>query len=294
MIVNIDKGAGFCSGVKRAIRLAEKELERGNVLHCLGQIVHNEAEVARLETMGMQTIERDQLNNLPGATVLIRAHGEPPETYAVAEQKNVRIIDATCPTVLRLQSKVKKCFRQHPDAQIVIFGHQNHPEVIGLNGQTNFTAIIIEGLQDIEKIDFSRPVCLFAQTTQNEYEYHQIVRAIKAQKVKILAREALHFTATESICVQVSRRETSLRQFARENDVVLFAGGDQSSNGKYLFTICREENASTYYISNPGMIDPAWFANAKSAGITGAASTPHWLLDEIAGKTRQLFPSKTI
>jgi 4-hydroxy-3-methylbut-2-en-1-yl diphosphate reductase len=292
MIVNIDQGAGFCSGVRRAIRLAEKELGDGNQLFCLGQIVHNEAEVARLESMGMQTINKDQLKNLRNSTVLIRAHGEPPETYSIAEQNNIRLIDGTCPTVLRLQAKVKKCFKQHNDAQIALFGKRNHPEVIGLNGQTNFTAVILEKPEDIEQLDFSRPVCLFAQTTQNENEYHQIVRAIKAQKIKILANEALHFTATESICKQVSRRESSLRQFANENDIVLFAGGDHSSNGKYLYAVCRRENPSTYYISSPGMIDPEWFANAQSTGITGATSTPHWLLEEMAAKVRELFQSK--
>jgi 4-hydroxy-3-methylbut-2-enyl diphosphate reductase len=294
MIVNIDQGAGFCSGVRRAIRLAEKELEAGNQLFCLGQIVHNEAEVARLESMGMETINRAQLRNLQNCTVLIRAHGEPPETYSIAEENNIRIIDGTCPTVLRLQAKVKNCFNRQKDAQIAIFGKQNHPEVIGLNGQTNFTAVILEKPEDIEQLDFSRPVCLFAQTTQNENEYHQIVRAIKAQKIKILANEALHFTATESICKQVSRRESSLKAFARENDVVLFAGGDHSSNGKYLYALCRRENPSTYYISGTGIIDPEWFANAHSVGVTGATSTPQWLLEELSDKVRELFQYKTL
>jgi len=255
MIVNIDQGAGFCSGVRRAIRLAEKELGDGNQLFCLGQIVHNEAEVARLESMGMQTINKDQLKNLRNSTVLIRAHGEPPETYSIAEQNNIRLIDGTCPTVLRLQAKVKKCFKQHNDAQIALFGKRNHPEVIGLNGQTNFTAVILEKPEDIEQLDFSRPVCLFAQTTQNENEYHQIVRAIKAQKIKILANEALHFTATESICKQVSRRESSLRQFANENDIVLFGSfygikTDVREDLMQFINQAREKQALIFYDPN--------------------------------------------
>jgi len=291
MTINIDNQAGFCSGVKRAIRLAEEELKNGNELFCLGQIIHNEAEIERLERLGMKTIDRGQFEKLSNTTVLIRAHGEPPETYKMAEINNIRLIDGTCPTVLKLQAKVRKCLERNPNIQIAIFGRRKHPEVIGLNGQTGNKAIIVEGFEDIKKLDFTRPVCLFAQTTQNKSDYQRLIDAIKSQKLKIIQGDELHFTATESICAQVSGREQNLRKFAQENDVVLFAGGDNSSNGKYLFAICCQENAASHYISNPEMIVSAWFSNVQKIGITGATSTPQWQLDEIARRTRIIVQS---
>jgi 4-hydroxy-3-methylbut-2-en-1-yl diphosphate reductase len=290
--IEIDRSAGFCSGVRRAIRLACDELKNGGELFCLGQIVHNEAEVARLESRGMKTISREELKKLHNVSVLLRAHGEPPETYTIAKKNNIRLIDGTCPTVLKLQACIKDCFKQHSDAQIAIFGQGKHPEVIGLNGQTNFNAVILEGVKDIKKLNFARPVFLFAQTTQNKTEYRELIDTIREQKRDFDNGQNFHFTAADSICKQVANREENLRQFARDNDVVLFAGGNHSSNGKYLFSICRKENPNSYYISNTDLIEQKWFDDAERIGISGATSTPGWLLEKIALKIRDIIKPK--
>lgn len=292
MLISIDKKAGFCSGVKKAIQRAEEELSESGSLYCLGQIVHNEEEEQRLKAMGLKVIGHEELKKLNNTRVLIRAHGEPPETYRIAAENNIELIDATCPVVLRLQQKIKKSFENglHTNSQIVIYGKINHPEVIGLNGQIKNEAILIEGPDDIDKIDFSKPVCLFAQTTKNKSVYQEIIRKIE-DKGKLSRPANLHFSSTNSICGQVSNREEHLKQFARSNDVVIFVGGENSSNGKYLFSVCKAENQDSYYIGGPEAVNEAWFLNKKTAGITGATSTPDWLLKSVASKISKLAPA---
>ncbi|NCA87260.1 MAG: 4-hydroxy-3-methylbut-2-enyl diphosphate reductase [Clostridia bacterium] len=281
MVIEVDKDAGFCSGVARAIRLAEQELSQHGQLYSLGAIIHNEAETHRLEKLGMRVIGQQQFAALKDAAVLIRAHGEPPATYEIARQNNLRLIDATCPVVLRLQQKVKQA-HQKPEVQVVIFGRKNHPEVIGLNGQTGNQAIIIETEADLQQINFTRPIHLFAQTTQNRQLYRHFTERIAEAGNEIIDADMLHFEATDSICRQVSDRDSRMAQFAKAHDVVIFVSGASSSNGKYLCGICRENNAKTFQVATIEEIKSAWFAGAKKVGITGATSTPLWLLRQAA------------
>lgn len=281
MVIEVDKDAGFCSGVARAIRLAEQELSQHGQLYSLGAIIHNEAETRRLEKLGMRVIGQQQFAELKDAAVLIRAHGEPPATYQIARQNNLRLIDATCPVVLRLQQKVKQA-HQKPEVQVVIFGRKNHPEVIGLNGQTGNQAIIIETEADLQQINFTRPIHLFAQTTQNRQLYRHFTERIAEAGNEIIDADMLHFEATDSICRQVSDRDSRMAQFAKAHDVVIFVSGASSSNGKYLCGICRENNAKTFQVATIEEIKSAWFAGAKKVGITGATSTPLWLLRQAA------------
>jgi 4-hydroxy-3-methylbut-2-en-1-yl diphosphate reductase len=290
MQISIDKNAGFCSGVKRAVEMAENELRGGGPLYCLGQIVHNEEEEQRLKAMGMKVIDHRELETLRNARVLIRAHGEPPETYRTAHENNIQLIDGTCPVVLRLQNRIRVAREngKSTQAQVVIYGKPNHPEVIGLNGQIKNEAILIENPKDINKIDFTRPVCLFAQTTKNKTIYNRIIKEIENKRGQLLPGGELHFSATDSICGQVSKRDDNLREFARQNDVVIFVGGEHSSNGKYLFSVCRDENPRSHYIGGAESIKPEWFAGTLKAGITGATSTPGWLLKSVAAAISKL------
>ena len=278
MVIEIDSDAGFCSGVSRAIRLAEQELSQHGQLYSLGAIIHNEAEMRRLEQLGLRVIDHQQYAALHNATVLIRAHGEPPATYETARKNNLQLIEATCPVVLRLQHKVK-LVHQQPETQVVIFGRKNHPEVIGLNGQTGNQAIIIETEADLQQIDFARPIHLFAQTTQNRQLYQQLTGRIAEAGSEIIKTAPLHFTATNSICRQVSNRDIGIAQFAKKHDIVIFVSGASSSNGKYLCGICRVNNAKTFKVAAVEEIKSTWFAGAEKVGITGATSTPLWLLD---------------
>ena len=280
MVIEIDKDAGFCGGVSRAIRLAEQELSQHGQLYCLGAIIHNEAETHRLEKLGLRVIDHQEFAVLQDATVLIRAHGEPPATYETARKNNLRLIDATCPVVLRLQQKVKRAHQQ-PEVQVVIFGRKNHPEVIGLNGQTGNQALIVETEEDLNQIDFARPIYLFAQTTQNRKLYQQLTESIAKAGSEITDADMLHFTATDSICRQVSNRDSRLVQFSKAHDVVVFVSGASSSNGKYLYGICRGHNPQTFKVAAIDEIKSEWFADAKKVGITGATSTPLWLLRQV-------------
>jgi 4-hydroxy-3-methylbut-2-enyl diphosphate reductase len=277
MVIEIDKDAGFCSGVSRAIRLAEQELSRHGQLYSLGAIIHNDAETRRLEKLGMRVIDHQEFAALQDATVLIRAHGEPPATYQTARQNNLRLIDATCPVVLRLQQKVKQA-HQKPEVQVVIFGRKNHPEVIGLNGQTGNRAIIIETEADLQQINFARPIHLFAQTTQNRKLFQQFTQRIAKAGNETPDADMRHFETSDSICRQVSNRDSRMAQFAKGHDVVIFVSGVSSSNGKYLCGICHENNAKTFQVATIEEIKSAWFAGAEKVGITGATSTPFWLL----------------
>jgi 4-hydroxy-3-methylbut-2-enyl diphosphate reductase len=236
-------------------------------------------EVSRLEKMGLKSISKEEFFTLKNCRVLIRAHGEPPETYTYAEANNIKLIDATCPVVLTLQEKVKRSYKSNvqQEGQVVIYGKKGHAEIIGLNGQTNHNAIIIEGLADIDKIDMNKPVALYSQTTKRIEDFHEIAKTVK-NKVAL----GTPVEIKDTICRQVSNRVPNLKEFATKYDVVLFVAGRKSSNGKYLYTICKEVNTATHMISKINEIEKEWFKNAKSVGICGATSTPNWLMEEVA------------
>ncbi len=282
MKVNIDKHSGFCPGVVQAINTAEKYLKMDGQLYCLGEIVHNELEVERLEKLGMKTIGYDEFMGLKNARVLLRSHGEAPETYEVARQNNIELIDATCGIVINVQKKVRKASEKgrSDEGQVVIFGKPKHPEVISLNGQTGRSAIIIEKEEDLEQIDYQKPVRLFSQTTMQTEKFERI-REIIAQRMKE-NKDMVEFESLNTICKQVSNRVPRLEDFARENDVLIFVSGKQSSNGKFLFEMCKSFNENSYFVSGKNELDPSWFERHMNIGITGATSTPEWLLEEIA------------
>ena len=286
MRIEIDKHSGFCFGVIKAIQTAEEKLAQENQLYCLGDIVHNSMEISRLEKMGMKTVSREEYFQLHDCKVLIRAHGEPPETYEHARKNNIELVDATCPVVLTLQGRVKKSYdnSQKVKGQVVIFGKKGHAEVIGLDGQTNQNAILVENINDIEKIDFSRPVWLYSQTTRRIEEFHEIAEAVKSKM-----KPGVDAEIKDTICRQVSNRAPHLRKFARRFDLVLFVAGHKSSNGKYLFSVCREENSNSYHIAQPDEIKPDWFEGIDSVGICGATSTPNWLMKEVAARVEKRF-----
>ena len=296
-IVTIDRNSGFCFGVTGAIEEAQrrlaalKEQPDKAPLYCLGEIVHNNEEVERLAEAGLKVIDNEQFDHLPqGSQVLIRAHGEPPETYRKAKENHIELVDATCPIVLRLQQRIKAGFEQMRQigGQVLIYGKAGHAEVIGLNGQTGNQAYVVGSLQDLEKIDFSRPTLLYAQTTMNAESYRQISDYVAAQ----CARHHVPFTAVDSICKSMSLRAERLRDFARKHEAVVFVSGQQSSNGKYLYGICRENNPHTFFISRASELDAADFVNDgggfrfASVGICGATSTPMWLMEEAAARIR--------
>lgn len=288
MTIDIDTNSGFCFGVTAAIRKAEEELMRAP-LYCLGDIVHNGQEVQRLENLGLHTIGYDELRLLHGARVLLRAHGEPPSTYSVAADNGIEIIDATCPVVKKLQERIRNCYLsslrtdnggQSSHTQIVIFGKVGHAEVIGLQGQTDNTAIVVESPADLEKVDFQKDICLFSQTTKSVEEFEEIVRLIKE---KAQSRFEYH----DTICRNVANRVSRLKSFAAEHEVVLFVGGKKSSNAKVLFEECLEANPRTYFVENGD--DPTLRALMSNTlpeliGICGATSTPLWLMEQVRQK----------
>jgi 4-hydroxy-3-methylbut-2-enyl diphosphate reductase len=284
--VTIDKNSGYCFGVEYAIQMAEDELEESKNLFCLGDIVHNDMEVKRLYDKGLRIINRDDLKELKNCKVLIRAHGEPPETYEIALQNNIELIDASCPVVLKLQNRVKNAFDQisKKEGQIVIYGKEGHAEVIGLNGQTNQSAIIIGSEADLDKIDFSKPITLFSQTTKSTSGFYKIKELISQRiKSQSAGNQLLEdFEANDSICRQVSNREPQLQKFAQEHDVILFVSGKKSSNGKALFQVCQNFNEHSYFIENEEDISVDWLNNAQTVGICGATSTPMWLMEKVA------------
>lgn len=288
MKVEIDNRSGFCFGVIRAIKTAESHLENSNELYCLGDIVHNGMEVQRLEKMGLHSITREEFFTLKNCKVLIRAHGEPPETYHYARDNNIELIDATCPVVLNLQNKVKRSFEKSnaQNGQVVIFGKKGHAEVIGLDGQIHNKGIVLESMNDIHRIDFSRPVSLYSQTTKRVEEYFAI-----AEKIKAEMKPGVPVEIKDSICRQVSNRVPHLKIFAQKYDLILFVAGHKSSNGKYLYSICKEQNARTHHISRISEIDPDWFEGIQSVGICGATSTPDWLMEDVACWINQKFNS---
>lgn len=284
--IEIDPESGFCFGVVTAIRKAEEHLrelsEDGEGLCCLGDIVHNSDEVERLRRKGLRTINHSDLDSLSeGSTVLLRAHGEPPETYAKARSRNIRIIDATCPVVLRLQQRVKEAYNSPSRPQIVIYGKNGHAEVNGLVGQTAGEAIVVEGPDGLDRVDFSRPIALFSQTTKSLEGFRSIISEIGKR-----IAEGVDFKYYDTICRQVSNRADHLREFARAHDVVLFVAGTKSSNGKVLFNHCLSENPRTHLLANASELRKEWLAGAASVGICGATSTPRWLMEEVAEAAR--------
>ena len=283
MKVTIDKNSGYCFGVEFAIQMAEDELANEKMLYCLGDIVHNRMEVERLHQRGLRIIDREQLEQLHDCKVLIRAHGEPPETYQLALQNNLELIDASCPVVLKLQNRVKHAFdlSQRQEGQIVIYGQPGHAEVAGLTGQTGNRAIIVMSEADLDLIDFARPVTLFSQTTKSTAGFYKM-KALMEARIQAAGGTLDSFDANDSICRQVSNREPALALFAAEYDVVLFVSGRKSSNGKALFSVVNGVNPRSYFIENADEVEVEWLAGAQTVGICGATSTPLWLMQQVA------------
>ena len=288
MQITIDEHSGFCFGVTRAIKAAESELEKGS-LYCLGDIVHNGQEVARLEMKGLATIDYDDLRTLPShSRVILRAHGEPPSTYWIAQQRGCEIIDATCPVVKKLQDRIRACYEQHRNdetipPQIVIYGKPGHAEVIGLQGQTNDTAIVIENSNQLDRIDFTRPIYLFSQTTKSVEGFQSLIEAIKSQIINHKSQIALE--AHDTICRNVANRVAQLQDFAKANDIVLFVGGTKSSNAKVLYNHCLEANPNTFFVSSAEELSDELIKQCRAAehvGICGATSTPLWLMERVS------------
>ena len=299
MIISIDQNSGFCFGVTSAISAAERELRAG-ALCCLGDIVHNGQEVSRLESLGLQTIDYDDLRTLPPhSRVLLRAHGEPPSTYWIARQRGIEIIDATCPVVKKLQDRIRACYETHKNdeplpPQIVIYGKPGHAEVIGLQGQTNNTAIVIESADQLDRLDFTRPIYLFSQTTKSIEGFNALVEAIQSQISNLKSQIVLE--AHDTICRNVANRVAELQAFARANDIVLFVGGTKSSNARVLYSHCLEANPNTLFIASPDELEeklPTLHSplstlhsqpSTLKVGICGATSTPLWLMEKVRDK----------
>ena len=273
--IEIDSGSGFCFGVTTAIKKAEEELSKGTTLYCLGDIVHNGMECERLLRMGLVTINHDDMAKLHDVKVLLRAHGEPPATYELARQNNIEIIDATCPVVLQLQKRIKAQYETSPKAQIVIFGKTGHAEVLGLVGQTQGEAVVIESFDDVTRLDFTRDIYLYSQTTKSLDEFHRIMAYIQGH----IAPNAT-FRSFDTICRQVANRMPNISQFATRHDLILFVCGRKSSNGKVLFNECRRLNSNTHLIEGPEEIRDEWLKGIETVGICGATSTPKWLMDQ--------------
>ena len=284
--VEIDEGSGFCFGVVTAIHKAEEELAKGETLYCLGDIVHNSREVDRLKTMGLITINREEFKQLKNAKVLLRAHGEPPETYMIARENNIEIIDATCPVVLRLQKRIRQGYLADSDKekQIVIYGKSGHAEVLGLVGQTDGKAIVIEKAEEAKKLDLNKSIRLFSQTTKSLDEFQEIVEYFKQH----ISPEAT-FEYYDTICRQVANRMPKLREFAATHDLIFFVSGKKSSNGKMLFEECLKVNTNSHLIDNEKEIDPSLLQNVNSIGVCGATSTPKWLMEKIYNHIRTLI-----
>lgn len=289
MKVEIDDNSGFCFGVVTAIRKAEEQLDNSGRLYCLGDIVHNAGEVERLQDKGLKTITHEHLNNLRNVKVLLRAHGEPPQTYKTAKENNIEIIDATCPVVLQLQRSIKKAYDQGVEDEkaggkkplIVIYGKNGHAEVNGLVGQTNGEAVVIQDIAGLDNIDLDRDIILYSQTTKSLEGFREVVEEIKKRK-----KEG-RFEYYDTICRQVANRMEKMREFARNHDAVIFVSGAKSSNGKVLFEKCLEVNPHTHLISDESQLTPEMTQGAESVGICGATSTPLWLMERVAEKIRK-------
>lgn len=281
--IEIDKKSGFCFGVVNAIKKAEEELKKGEKLYCLGDIVHNEQEVERLAKLGLITINHEQFARLHDVKVLLRAHGEPPQTYQIAKENNITLIDASCPVVLRLQSRIKTAYKSSDkDTQIVIYGKKGHAEVNGLVGQTNDEAIVIESEADLVKLDFSKNIRLFSQTTKSLDGFNNLTKEIAGRM-----QEDASFEYSDTICRQVANRIPNIIKFANENDIVIFVSGEKSSNGKELYECSKKTNPNTFFVSHPDDVVKLKLDSGKKIGICGATSTPAWLMEEIANKLNE-------
>jgi 4-hydroxy-3-methylbut-2-en-1-yl diphosphate reductase len=290
MEITIDINSGYCFGVEFAIQMAEDELQESGTLYCLGDIVHNAMEVARLNDLGLKIIDHDDLKNLKNTKVLIRAHGEPPETYQIALENDIELIDASCPVVLKLQNRVNKDFRkmEEADGQLVIYGKKGHAEVVGLTGQTNNKAIVVMEDEDLSEIDYSKAITLYSQTTKSTKGFYGLKDKI-VQRIAAVEGEDVGFKANDSICRQVSNREPNLRKFAAENDVILFVSGKKSSNGRALYAVCKETNNRSYFIENEDDLEADWFNLDDKVGICGATSTPTWLMEQVKGRLSEYY-----
>ena len=273
--IEIDNGSGFCFGVTTAIKKAEEELAAGKTLYCLGDIVHNGMECERLKQLGLVTINHEEMKQLHGVKVLLRAHGEPPSTYEIARENDIEIIDATCPVVLQLQRRIKKQYDACPEAQIVIFGKPGHAEVLGLVGQTESKAIVIANVEEVKRLDFTRDIYLYSQTTKSLDEFHRIIEYIQEH----ISPDAT-FKSFDTICRQVANRMPNISAFAARHDLVLFVCGRKSSNGKVLFNECKSVNPNSYLIEGPEEIKKEWLDGVRTIGICGATSTPKWLMEQ--------------
>ena len=273
--IEIDNGSGFCFGVTTAIKKAEEELAAGKTLYCLGDIVHNGMECERLKQLGLVTINHEEMKQLHGVKVLLRAHGEPPSTYEMARENDIEIIDATCPVVLQLQRRIKKQYDACPEAQIVIFGKPGHAEVLGLVGQTESKAIVIANVEEVKRLDFTRDIYLYSQTTKSLDEFHRIIEYIQEH----ISPDAT-FKSFDTICRQVANRMPNISAFASRHDLVLFVCGRKSSNGKVLFNECKSVNPNSHLIEGPEEIKKEWLDGVRTIGICGATSTPKWLMEQ--------------
>ncbi|MBR3015123.1 MAG: 4-hydroxy-3-methylbut-2-enyl diphosphate reductase [Bacteroidaceae bacterium] len=286
--VEIDSSSGFCHGVVTAIQKAEEELRQGGTLYCLGDIVHNNREVERLTELGLITIDHEQLSQLHDAKVLLRAHGEPPQTYEIAAKNHIQIIDATCPVVLSIQRRIKKEYdKQEPDTQIVIYGKNGHAEVLGLVGQTQGEAIVIEHMEETKQLDFSKSIRLYSQTTKSLDEFRKIVDYIQQH----ISPDAT-FEYYDTICRQVANRIPNIRRFAASHELVFFVSGKKSSNGKVLFGECLQVNPNSHFIDRPEAIDDRLLEGVNSIGICGATSTPKWLMEEVSEAIKKKIEEK--
>ena len=283
MQVEIDPHSGFCFGVVHAIESAERELKNGTKLYCLGDIVHNSLEMERLNGLGLQTIEQEDLSDLRNKKILLRAHGEPPLTYEIARNNQIEVIDATCPVVLHLQRRIKDCYQamKGRDAQLVIYGKQGHAEVNGLVGQTEGFAIVIDSADDLERLDFSKEIALFSQTTKSLDGFRQIVDIIHSRM-----KEGVRFRSFDTICRQVANRLPIIKEFVAQHDWVYFVAGQKSSNGKMLYEACKQSNPNIFFISSPSDIRAPLPLDVRTVGVCGATSTPKWLMEEVANRVR--------
>ncbi len=287
MKVTIDANSGFCFGVVYAIQMAEDELELNGNLYCLGDIVHNGEEVDRLKAKGLQIINHEELANLKDCKVLIRAHGEPPSTYQLALKNNIELIDASCPVVLKLQHRVKTSFEKSEitNGQIVIYGQPGHAEVNGLVGQTEGKAIVVFTEDDLDQIDYSKPVHFFSQTTKSTKGFEKMVQMIQGRIIQFKGSlEDGDFITNDTLCRQVSNREPHMLRFSKEHEVIIFVSGKKSSNGKALYSVCKDTNPESYFISNADELDANWFDGKETIGIAGATSTPMWLMEDVKNK----------
>ncbi len=292
MNVTIDKNAGFCWGVVRTIEIAEEEMQQSPELYSLGAVIHNPMEVERLEQQGLHIVKHEDFPRLEGKSVLIRAHGEPPSTYQLARKHNVTLIDATCPVVTKVQERIRRFYDR--GYQVVIFGKKDHAEVIGLVGHTNGDAIVIKSVEEISSVDLNRKTVLFSQTTMDKATFYEIAGKLKEKiaelEVGTFEESAIDFHAKDTICGQVSGRDKKLREFALQNDVMVFVAGKNSSNGKVLFEICRSANPNTYFVEQEGEVQKEWFTDDMNVGISGATSTPQWVMEEVKAGIEAMFP----